>query len=413
MQIIKKLAFLVVGLLVFQSTQTVIVRGEIWRLKRQDGSYCYVYAMYDMHIAALQTDPNIQIKKLLDLAQSQYRTLIHNFKILPQKDIKILIEDPHSYQSGKLTIPEDIYKASKALIGSDRDILEGLVGQLKREGIEFVINIDVRQQRCLTLTYNTLMNMMSGLEILVSNPEILQMMDSQTIVKQLNAFHEAGLSTASLSKYKGAMDLKNRNLLEELESAIDKVEHYQDGPLLSAYYREQIDLIKSGNKNLYQLMRESKEKTMKEFEVVLGGKAMLYGMGFVMQGATLLDMNALHEIYQSVNDTKKIFLIAGGVHVFNVTRILPKMGYELVYETGAQDSLFEAIAKDSAKQSSLDVFMNMNPADLEVTLANMQKTSSAFSPLFKKRIILNPKFFDLMLSDDPQEGWALGHGPIQ
>jgi hypothetical protein len=416
MQSMKKLLFLVTGLLAFQSTHTVIVRGEIWRKKRDDGSYCYVYGMYDIHIINIVGEPQLasklDFKKLFDFGDNQYKTLVQNLKKLSPKKVAVLVEDSYSYASGTLFLPSGfsqmINQATQR--GAKVDVLHEIASKFKRDGIE-PINIDYRQKRMAAVSYDDTLVLHAQVQGLLSDP-IVTMIVHNPVFDELRKI-EVSLST--LSQYDSRMNFKMQVILDEFEDEVGKIKTYSDSEVLSSYYAKQIQRTRLQGKETYLLMQRAKEQKYTTFLSNVSPRfSKRFRTTFVAYGGMLVEMNALHEIYQSMHTKDKVFLIAGSAHVCNTVNVLQQLGYERVYETGAMVSQLKPVYDSLEAMYDTDIIMSMQEAEYSNVISDL--SSSVLNNvllLLQKRMVFNPKFFDLMLADNPEEGWALGHGPIQ
>jgi hypothetical protein len=416
MLIVKKFFFLVIGLLISQSMHTVIVRGEIWRKQKDDGSYYYVYAMYDLHVGCLMAEPNlgskIDFKKLIDFSDNQYQILLKNLKKLPQKNVMTLVEDSYTDRAGNPILPESISQMLSKIAKTDKkiDLLQGLVSRFKQAGVTSVTNIDYRHKRMASVTYDGLIWKAFGMEFQVSSPSMLAMMGNEA-TQENNRLRSAGLTLDNIKNNESILNFKMQDIAGDIENMISTVQGYTDNQLLFDYYAGQIQSIRSQGQKTYSLVLAAREKKFNEFLRGFADKEPRFAIAFLLYGATLLEMKALHEIYQNMNTKEKMFLIAGGAHVYSIVSTLQRLGYERVYETGADLSRHSIITNP---MYDLDSIMAMSYADYSTfTMEQSSKTAQLIMPIFTKKTVFNPKFFDLMLSDDPQEGWALGHGPIQ
>jgi len=392
-----------------ETLHPVIVRGEIWRKKHDDGSYHYVYNMYDIHTGPYAPEPQLKTK-INNLVVTQREVLIRNFKQLNPKSTKILIEDMASNPDGTYVMPMELLNAIDKLSSNADELLAKFFMHLKTNGISQAFNIEYRQKRLNTITYTMLRGITETLAIIANMPMIVAQL-GDNIIKEYNAYQQAGMTEALLLKFKPQLEFTIGDLKGEVDAVLNKIKNYQDGPILSQYYQMESDNIKNLNTKINQILNSSQEKTFRVF--IRTTNSDIFQMVFPVYGGHLLDVNALHEIYQDSQAIQKTFLIAGCAHVYNVADMLPQLDYELIYETGINKSIVKRAVKNINDGTDTDTLMNMS---IEKASNSLQPTITAMVELltvFQKRNPFNMSFFDLLLVDNPEAGWQPGHGVIQ
>lgn len=349
----------------FQQLFPVIVRGEIWRRKREDSTYCYLYNMYDVHISYIPGLPEKirqQIKDLGDLilhGQYQYMTLVSAFKTILSNDIKILVEDSSAYQNGTSVFPSEFIKLLAKIHGSDQSIelLHAISSRLKTDGISSIINIDYRQKRSAAIAYDKLMVEAINLSHRINS----QSADAQ-IIQQLYTLKDNGLNIKNIQPYDSVLNITMEELLKEFDNASNSAQKYQDGPILRSYYMRQIKQIHSQSKAMYKKMSKNHAKKYRSFAISFGENVKRFETLFTSWGTQLVDLNALHEIYNNATTSKKVFLIAGAAHVYNVAAMLPKLGWERIFSTGIREESIETVVTPLRAMTNFDFMMHNDQA---------------------------------------------------
>jgi hypothetical protein len=91
--------------------------------------------------------------------------------------------------------------------------------------------------------------------------------------------------------------------------------------------------------------------------------------------------------------------------------MLNSLGYTRIYETGTDLSRVPSVTNPLY---DIDEVMSMSNAEYQKSVAEISsQTARTIIPMFQKRVVFSPQFFDLMLSNDPEAGWLHGHGVIQ
>src|ERR1700722_2877757 len=132
-----KALFILCALFVVPSLYPVIVRGEVWRKKRDDGSYQYVYGMYDFHLGVAHTYIGSHFPALFELAVKQANTLIDNLRKISLADSLVLFEDSSIDHNGVSIFPAGFLKLQELvklkLSGAVKNELLSLIYDLSKK----------------------------------------------------------------------------------------------------------------------------------------------------------------------------------------------------------------------------------------------------------------------------------------
>lgn len=350
---------------IFQPMFSVIVRGEIWRKNRGDGTYCYTYTMYDTHISYIPGLPEKirqQIKDISDLVlygQVQYMFLVSAFKNILSDNIKIVVEDSATYNNGTSVFPSEFIQLIAKIQGSAQpiELLRGISSRLKSDGIPPVITIDYRQKRSAAIAYDKLM-----VEAINLSHRINSRSEDTQAMQQLHMLRDNGLSVKNIQSHDSALNVSMQALLDEFDNAINNIKQYQDGPILGSYYKRHIGQIHEQSKVMYKKMRKAHAKKYRSFAVSFGEDVGRFETLFTSWGTQLVDLNALHEIHHNMATNKKIFLIAGAAHVYNVATMLPKLGWERIFSTGIRQESIETVVTPLRAMTNFDLMMRDSKA---------------------------------------------------
>jgi hypothetical protein len=266
-------------------------------------SYAYIYRMHTMQYG----DDRSSGKRVIAL--SDYHDKKHPATIAQKIHLRDIL---HRCKSCKAhVIVEDLSSANTRGINgcgnygvnSRGGILGGLSSTCKRMNLE-VSNLEYRFCRVAAFAPLLNSNMMRG-------PE-------------------------AHSSYAISMN----DVYEEIVQQIDKIDTFDDGPVLNAWYRQHIELICQDLK----VVCSTQQKTMNIAQYMQShsdADRLQLLKKLLTFDSILFDLDLVHTIVSSDHTT--IVVIAGGMHVENMCSMLEKIGYVYTNKIVSPWSVYNAV----------------------------------------------------------------------
>jgi len=399
----KKILFLLISLITY-TAHSVIIRGEILRKKRPDGTYIYVYAFSDLHYNNMKS-ANINKQDLASQAKTQKALLMHHVSILPQNTTKTLIEDPFTHKEIKKHVTGPLDIVLQGQYAHRPDLLTGNPCLALKKNKIAVRNIDYRQKRLTFFSYFNFLQYAKNIEALAYHEAHNNAYTQHPTQSNLKIYHnlkKAGISYPHMLNASHLYDLPVKEFLQEIGQSIRKILSYNDGPVLKEYYANECQRIKESSRITYNKMRGSQKMLMSEFLANLGNKQDHFVTAYTSSFAyTLVDMHALHEIYQSYKNTDKIILLAGSAHTDNIVNQLYTIGYEKVLEEGvSRDEIAYTNFFDTALDS-LDDVMHTSQIQLDNYMILTQNAVQYVEKILAKSPLMPSYFFEKISLENP------------
>lgn len=388
---------------VVQSAQAIIVRGEVWRKQRKDGTYQNVLCASDVHYSNLVTSINskdkIDVRAMSEKSMAQSQKMINLLSNLPRSDIKVILEDWNTFKDGQKVLPVFL-KEHTDKIGVE--FLDVFASACNEQGLD-VVNVEVRQKRIgaqnfvemLPLYFNN-KKAIDQLKQTCESEEALAQYGTQQIAEWKAAHEQSLVQMQEWDK----LDIAVKALMEELDQAVLEIQAYDDGEQLSSYYAQEINRILESSKKTRQQMNAFDGLYLDFLDSLDRSHVPGFLRSFPISfGSSLLDMKALHNIYHAfVFDKKDVLLIMGAMHVNNVCNMLKQLGYEKIEEVGCESAdCFDL--QVIAQLASLDTIVENEELireDMQVKLADWE--IKKICPLLCEQQLVNLDFFDKYLS---------------
>ena len=368
---IKKTLFFAL-LAIVSTAQAFIYKGTIWRkLDAEHGRYHYLYCLSDMH------GPGVKDRDSAGLDRKQ-RPAVANMLRSCNKDTttKVIVEDLFTASAGEAGISPQVLRPS----------LLSLVPFCRCYSID-VCNVECRARRGWAA---------SRWQFISEIRELLQLQ-----AEQEGKRHNFSTKVQSLKEQidrERAHDVRVADILKEFEDAVEQIRSYDDNELLNSYYATTLDRILRTGQKMLEKLQMAKGMLFSDFmdKEISADYQTFCLMSFLLSPFELVDMHALHEIYQAQNK-EKTFVIMGGAHVYRVEQILPKMGYELVCTAGADEQLFSF---DSYKQYESNMEKIWSQVDINALEEEIQGVSPQQEKLWSSIQPVEDAFFERCLQDD-------------
>jgi len=322
---------------VSQSVQAVIVRGEVWRKQRSDGTYQTLYCLGDAHYTRLyeiysqlmsqgKYTQGVLAGKLLkklkgldEVGQKQKEQLYH--ALYAQKDENIvMVEDLFADENG-----QDLYPQHQSYkdYASKNEFIFGITQGCVSRNVP-VINLECRQAKRTKLEH---IGLLSQKPVLIAQEKLVDALGVEDYVKSYLPVRSQEIDSFERS-------------IEEMESetdvALQEIEEYRSGPFLNISNAKDIAKYKALRKNFIDNVSQAKFYDCNQA---------------MMRDLSLLDLKAINHIHTSFD----IVLAMGYAHIKNIVNILPALGYEKVREDGCTVSDLEELinAWDEVKLVSI------------------------------------------------------------
>lgn len=200
-----------------------IYKGMIWRNKKANGEFQYVFGAADYHVAN---------KRVTRAQKSRVSSAFRSY-ILKKQKIKAIVEDIDSYDGKDASVKafDEIQNKNKKKGVSD-SFLGGLYQKLKKMNIP-VCNVECRHAKTL---------MCDLLEIGIADDISLENIPAICALGQ-QAAQKLGLEFKELSKHQiinaicQAYNIKIRNITDELKCCMHQLKSYKDSKVLNSCYK--------------------------------------------------------------------------------------------------------------------------------------------------------------------------------
>ena len=371
-----KTLFIILLVFITHSVAAFVSQGDIWRKRNEaNKEFQYIYCLSDVH-----DSQGSQLFAARDITCRN--TFLNMVDKIDKKNALFIIEDPFSYVGNHVGFKQylDLVLAAKS------DIFLSLLASTSSNKGCNVVNVESRRLRiasisCLAGIHNILAGLIPQLQGLTSAQKEQAI---NTIKNLLNNF------TA-------------KDIFDEYAHLADEIKSFNDGTILTDYYQETLTQIEKEGKTVLRKLKDSK-KDMATFCTELFpslSKRTAFYDGFLLWALELVDMKALHSIYNA-SDKKKIFLIMGFQHIQAISPVLEQLGYEKVKTVGAaiftqQES--DTFAACRQKVTNINVLFDKKVPFETYTDAALQL--KMLSQSYFAATVVPDSLWQLCLADDP------------
>ena len=344
-------------LIITQQSYAIIVRGEVLRKQRPDGTYNYVYALYDVGYESTLINPSLLKENSPNFSQLTYdqsHNLLNYLTMMPQDKTTFLVEDGYHYQdntpvlSGTMqqfdTLINQFYFNMAAECGKKKEIRR--------------VNIEFRQKPISALKYLAFCDLESLLT-LEKNNRFTQPCFSKHIYHLVQALKEDNSIKEKLTNQQNEYDLPIKNFLESFLDTLVTITTYNDGEVLNSYYHTELEQIIKQGEHTFSTMANNVDLQFSKFITTLGHeKGSIFAGNYVNYAANFISIKALHEIHQSFTTTDNTFLLTNLSQANNIVEKLKQLeGYESINYKGVSQDIIQKFLQNTSIFSHLDECM--------------------------------------------------------
>jgi|GEM_PF-2520251 len=291
------------------SSHAYIHQIDIWHKLDSKGKITQkLYCMSDIHGLDLAPSPEEKLSHI-KAEQEQRAALLDQCKKLEGNSTLFIVEDAASVTDIKHPKIQSLMSLNKKawrdrpLAPGNQPLLLHYLADLLREEKQNVANAETRQVRSGAYS--------------VYNAALIYKANDTVFQKIISLFAPT-----------------NQEIAEEFKNSMALARTFctTDGPTLAKYYTgalAQLAATMSFTDKLAKTAGYYHDFIKYCSELPISIPAQFVHGNLLKWGADILDINALHHIYQA-SGYRKICVIMGGSHIFNISTVLPNLGYTKV-----------------------------------------------------------------------------------
>jgi hypothetical protein len=345
----------------------MIYKMDVWHKRDAQGSIIQeLYCLSDMHGVETLRPQDALMMNAKD--QEQRAHLLAACTALKADNALWIVEDPFSVSQDSHTGVADYLKLYQPIafvqpVGQQPILLHFLYDVLTQQGAD-VINVEYRQQRIVSHLFYTVLGELTrtGSPILKQFRTNINTLYGSTLQEVAQEFDR---ELARLREYAAHERVLGNELLADSYNAVIKKAE-QAEPFIA--------LLREYRYNYWDLTGATSPAVLSALV-----------NAFLVWGMELVDVNALHVLYNA-QDRKKICMILGGVHIAAISRLLPSLGYTKAQTVGADSLTPEEYDKRAQLLDQLYSVEQLVPQPVSGLLAQAWR---ALTHRWKKNILVS------------------------